>query len=57
MVKYPVNWQKVSEATKVTLIPESNLDRSDEESLMFDEHTKPNNDESSNNRSKVPERD
>ena len=43
MVRYPVNWEKVSEATKVLLIPESNLDRSDEESLLFDNNVKPNN--------------
>ena len=34
-VKYPVDWEKVVEATKVLLIPESNLDRDDPESLMF----------------------
>jgi len=34
-VRYPVDWKKVAEATKVLLIPESNLDRDDPESLMF----------------------
>jgi len=34
-VRYPVDWEKASEATKVLLIPESNLDRDDPESLMF----------------------
>jgi hypothetical protein len=34
-VCYPVDWEKVAEATKVLLIPESNLDRNDSESLMF----------------------
>ena len=33
-VKHPVDWAKVAEATKVLLIPESNLDRDDPESLM-----------------------
>jgi len=34
-VRYPVDWEKAAEATKVLLIPESNLDRDDPESLMF----------------------
>ena len=34
-VKYPVDWEKVVEATKVLLLPESNVDRDDPESLMF----------------------
>jgi len=41
-VRYPVDWEKVAEATKVLLIPESNLDRDDPESLMseIEEETK-----------------
>ena len=41
-VRYPVDWKKVAEATKVLLIPESNLDRDDPESLMseIEEETK-----------------
>jgi len=34
-VKYPVDWEKVAETTKALLLPESNLDRDDPESLMF----------------------
>ena len=34
-VRYPVDWAKVAEATKVLLIPESNLDKDNPESLMF----------------------
>jgi len=34
-VRYPVDWEKAAEATKVLLIPESNLDKDDPESLMF----------------------
>ena len=33
-VKYPVDWKKAAEVTKVLLIPESNLDKDDPESLM-----------------------
>jgi len=41
-VKYPVDWEKVVEATKVLLLPESNVDRDDPESLMseIEEETK-----------------
>jgi len=37
-VKYPIDWEtskRIAEATKVLLLPESNLDRDNPESLMF----------------------
>jgi hypothetical protein len=35
-VRYPVDWSKVAEATKVLLdLPEMNLDCNDPESLLF----------------------
>ena len=37
-VKYPIDWEtskRIAEATKSLLIPESNLDRDDPESLIF----------------------
>jgi len=37
-VKYPIDWEtskRIAAATKVLLLPESNLDRNDPESLMF----------------------
>ena len=38
-MKYLVDWSKVAEATKVLLeIPESNLDREDSESLIYNEN-------------------
>lgn len=39
-VKYPIDWEtskRIAEATKVLLLPESNVDRDDPESLMFQE--------------------
>ena len=34
-VRYPVDWEKAAETTKVLLLPESNVDKDDPESLMF----------------------
>ena len=34
-VRYPVDWKKIAETTKVLLLPESNLDRDDPKSLIF----------------------
>lgn len=36
-VRYPVDWNKVAEATKV-LLDEGNLDRNDPESIMYNEN-------------------
>jgi len=36
--RYPIDWEtskRIAEATKALLLPESNLDRNDPESLMF----------------------
>lgn len=37
-VKYPIDWEtskRIAKATKVLLLPESNLDANDPESLIF----------------------
>ena len=37
-VKYPIDWEtskRIAKATKVLLLPESNVDQDDPESLMF----------------------
>jgi len=34
-IKYPVDWEKVAEATRVTLIPESSFDSNDPHSLFY----------------------
>jgi len=37
-VKYPIDWEtskRIAKATKVLLLPESNVDKDDPESLMF----------------------
>jgi len=33
--EYYAQWERIAEATRVLLIPESNLDRDDPESLMY----------------------